>query len=202
MLLYLASKLFKLWSKFTLLLICLLVSRGQCISRDLHLRDVIQSALMIAPFLFVCLCLEVWGEYDESRKYTTNFIYCTWVGGVLVFFDLFLFAAYVKNLLRTYQDEAAPEKKAFYRTWGPVYSSAFLSLPIATVVANLVASHVRVKVMFLFSNTVLSVLLGLLVIGLWPERTNTAFCIDKNMDLACSYGNQAGSLLDEELKTG
>lgn len=195
-LLYLAAKLFKAGSKFTLWLILLLLSRGRCISTELHLRDLIHGALVICPFLIVCLCLEVWSEYDQASKYTTNFVYNTWVGGVLVCADLVLFGLYVSNLRRTYAEESAVEKKAFYRTWGSVYSAAFLTLPVSLVVALSIATHVRVSVMFWFHNAVHALLLELLVIGLWPERTQEVFNIDKGGCAASVFGAQAG---DEEL---
>lgn len=197
-LLYLAAKLFKAWSKFTLLLILVLLSRGRCISHELHCQDIIHGGVIVAPFLIVCFCLELWGEYDQSRNYTTNFIYWTWVGGVLIFADLLLFGFYVKNLLQTYGEESDVAKKAFYRTWGTIYSTAFLALPAATLIAIPISPWVRVESLFVISNGVHSVLLGLLVIGLWPERTQPVFCID-NHDLASTIGS---SLFDEELKTG
>jgi len=198
--LYLGAKLFKAWSKFTLLLICVLMSKGSAISRDLENRDIMHGTIIIGPFLLLCLAFELWGEFDESRRYTTGFIYDTWAGKVLILIDMVLLGLYWSNLLRTYRREKDKEKRKFYRTWGLVYTSAFISLPVSAIVAAFVAAHVRVEVMFIFNNVVHSVLTSLLVIGLWPDNTQSAFCIDKSPELACTFGNQSFDLLDQTPK--
>jgi len=195
-LLYLASKLFKVWSKFTLLLILVLLSKGRCISSDLEIRHAVQGASIILPFLIACLGLELWGEYDESRTYTTNFVYDTWVGGLITMLDLALLGYYVSNLLNTYRAESVREKKLFYKTWGLVYSSAFLTIPTAILVGHFVAPWVQVRVTIIVNNTIHVVLLGLLVAGLWPERTQPVFCIDNKNVAACTFGAKSGNLLE------
>jgi len=200
--LYIASKLCKAWSKFTLLLILVLLSKGRCISLDLHLRDIFQAVLLVGPFCIVCVGLELWGEYDQSQKYTTSFVYGTWGGAVLVCADLALLCFYARNLLSSWHRESNADKKMFYRSWGLVYSSSFLSLPVSVIVAHFVSPWVRVETVLILNNSIHCVLLSLLVIGLWPDRTQKAFCIDKpNAELQCTFGNTAGGLLEDELKT-
>lgn len=200
--LYIASKLCKAWSKFTLLLILVLLSKGRCISTDLHLRDIFQAVGIVGPFCIVCVGLELWGEYDQSQKYTTSFVYVTWAGAVLVCADLALLFFYVRNLLSSWRRETNSDTKVFYCSWGLVYSSSFLSLPVSVIVAFFVAPWVRVETVLILNNSIHCVLLCLLVIGLWPDRTQKAFCIDKpNAELQCTFGNQAGGLLEDELKT-
>merc|ERR1739845_210188 len=85
------------------------------------------------------------------------------------------------------------EKKMFYKTWGIGYSITFLSLPLSIVVARVLSPWVRSEMIYILMNAVHVFLLTVLVIGLWPERTQPVFCIDKN--LACSYGQQSDILL-------
>lgn len=202
-LLYFAAKGFKAWSKFTLLLIAILMSKGRGISRDLQVRDIFHGTLIVGPLMLLCLGVELWGEFDQSRKYTTSFVYSTWFGGVLIFADLVLLVMYVRNVAHAYSQEGDARKKEFYRTWGFVYSSAFLALPFSAIIAFFVGAHVRIEVMFIVNNSIHATLLGLLVVGLWPSQAHTVFCIDScNAELASTFGNTAGSLLDVELKKG
>lgn len=199
-LLYVSSKLFKVWSKFTLMLILILLSRGKCISSTLELEDIVKGAILVMPFLVLCLSLELWGEYDASRNYTTEGVYQTGSGAVLIFADMILLLYYVNNLRISHRAEKDEEKRAFYRTWGTVYSSAFLSLPAAAIVAHEVSPHVRVAVMLVFNNSIHAALLILLVAGLWPERTQPVFNIDNKAVDATAFG-RSGNLLDEEMKS-
>lgn len=192
-LLYLASRVLKAWSKFTLLLILLLLSKGCGVSRDLRPRDIWQGSFLIGPFLLICIWLEMYGEYDQSRKYTTDFVYRTWVGGLLVLADLVLLVIYGLNVRTSYQLESSQDKKMFYSTWGSAYSLAFLTLPIAVLISPWFSAWVRSEVLFLINNITHSILLSLLVAGLWPENSQTPFCID-NKDLASTFGNQSGLL--------
>lgn len=194
-LMYVLSKLSKAFSKFTLLLIAILLSKGRAITHELHLRDIMHAAIIVTPLVTLSWILEIWGEYDQSRLYTTNWIYSSWAGIVIILLDLVLLALYGSNLHRTWREEADEHKKQFYRTWGCVYSSAFLNLPVSAIVACFVSAHVRVEVMFIFNNSIHSLLMTLLMLGLWPEHSQSVFNIDKS--LACTFGNP-----DEELKSG
>merc|ERR1711924_175256 len=56
--------------------------------------------------------------------------------------------------------------------WGFIYSSAFTVLPVSVIVSLLVAPHARAFWMVAVNNSCHSVLLGLLVLWLWPEHTH------------------------------
>lgn len=194
---YLAAKMLKSCSKYTLLCICLLVSQGRCISLPLQGKHVWHAARIISPICLANLILEMWGEYAQSRKYTTDSIYCTPVGAVIIISDILLLLAYMRNTCRSGKEETDAAKQRFYRTWGMAYSIAFLSLPVSVIVAQLVAPWVRTNIAFLVSNTVHSVLLTLLVIGLWPERAQSFFCIDQQVAAAQTFGIKSELLMEE-----
>lgn len=187
LLVYLGAKFLKAVSKYSLLSMLMLISKGRCISHPLLLRDLCRVSITLVPFFATCLILELWGEWAESRKYTTDFVYCTRFGGALVLADLFLLALYARSILRSYSAEIDVTKKMFYRTWGLVYIVAFAILPASVVVALLVSPWVRNYVIVVSSNITHLILLTLLVIGLWPEKTQPFFCID-NSELAATYG--------------
>jgi hypothetical protein len=195
---YFTAKCCKGLSKFSLMFILMLLSKGKCISSDLCLKDLWQNTMLIAPFLALCLMLEIGGEAGESNKYTTGFVYCTWVGGMLVFLDMVLLGAYTFNLVMTHFDEADPEKKSFYKKWGCIYSSSFFALPAATIISIVVAPWVREWVMFQVTNMIHATLLALLVAGLYPERTQKVFRIDQEPGLASTFGLQADDLMISE----
>merc|ERR1711881_372225 len=88
--LYIVGKFFKVLSKCLLVSILMLLSQGICISRQLCSqslwkvsRDLWKVSRLVAPFFVACLLLEVWGEQNQSRNYTTSFVYDTWFGGVI-----------------------------------------------------------------------------------------------------------------------
>jgi len=185
--LYLAAKILKGVSKCLLASILMLLSQGICVSQQLHSQNLWQVSKLLAPFFGACLLLELWGEYAQSRTYTTGFIYCTWFGGALVLADLCLLALYFKNLHRTYLAESDAERQRLYCTWGLLYSGAFIVLPFATLLASVLNPWVREETIFLLTNCVHAVMLTLLIVGLWPERAQKFFCID-DCDLAKTIG--------------
>eukprot|EP00928_Gymnodinium_smaydae_P062145 TRINITY_DN46074_c0_g1_i1.p1 TRINITY_DN46074_c0_g1~~TRINITY_DN46074_c0_g1_i1.p1 ORF type:complete len:451 (+),score=33.08 TRINITY_DN46074_c0_g1_i1:26-1378(+) len=181
--LYVFGKLFKSMSKFMLFLILLLLSKGCCISHQLEAYHVLTVSIVLAPFFAACLWLEMWCQYDPSRLYTEGWIYQTWVGILLVLLDLLLFAFYVGTLMHTIQQETCGEKQSFYRRWGSMFALSFLALPASLVVAFSISGHVREEFMFIVGNAIHLVLQSLMIIGLWPERSQPVFNIDAMTEL-------------------
>eukprot|EP00929_Paragymnodinium_shiwhaense_P061017 TRINITY_DN30456_c0_g5_i1.p1 TRINITY_DN30456_c0_g5~~TRINITY_DN30456_c0_g5_i1.p1 ORF type:complete len:476 (+),score=34.03 TRINITY_DN30456_c0_g5_i1:143-1570(+) len=170
--LYLCSKAAKALSKLCLLAIVLLLSRGKCISEPLQRRDVIWVVLMLLPLMAVSAVLEVWGEYAESRNYTPGSLYHNWIGVSLVLTDIGLLALYLRNLRVSCRHELESDKRDFYMRWGSVFALAFVVLPASVVVSLLVSPWVRAAVMVWVGNCTHVLLLGLLVLGLWPDHTH------------------------------
>lgn len=191
--LYFAGKLFKVLSKFTLMSILLLLSKGYGISHALRKDDIIAVIKLTAPFFVCCLSLEMWGEYAQSRTYTTDFVFCTRYGAFLVCADLYLLAIYIHGLYKSQLAELDATKQSFYRKWGSIYATAFFVLPAVTLIGFFVAAWSRSKVMVVMANATHAFLLASLVLGLWPERTNPVFCID-DAELFETYGKESGGL--------
>jgi hypothetical protein len=177
--LHLAGKLLKVCSKMALTSMLLLMSRGICISQPFRNTDFQCVLYLIGPFFLSCFCLEIWGEYAQSRTYTTNFMYCTWFGLVLVLVDLSLLALYLQNLRGAYLNEFGQDKQRFYKLWGISYAIAFLALPFATLLAAVVSPWVRLETIVIVTNSVHVAMLASLIVGLWPEKAHTFFCIDQ-----------------------
>ncbi|CAE7377505.1 unnamed protein product, partial [Symbiodinium pilosum] len=127
--LYMAAKLLKAGSKYTLLAILLLLARGRCISVPLHGRDLLQEARVLVPLYIASVTLEVWGEFAQSRTYTTDSVYRTVIGDIIICIDIALLVLYLRNLCRSWSAETDTPKRNFYRTWGLIYAGAFLLLP-------------------------------------------------------------------------
>merc|ERR1711972_958563 len=177
--LHLAGKLLKVCSKMALASMLLLMSRGICISQSHRNQDFQQVLRLIGPFFISCFLLEIWGEYAQSRTYTTESIYCTWFGLVLVLVDVSLLALYLKNLRGAYSNEFGQDKQQFYKFWGVLYSAAFIALPFAALLAALVSPWVRLETIAVVTNSVHVAVLASLIVGLWPEKAHTFFCIDQ-----------------------
>jgi hypothetical protein len=190
--LHMFGKILKSFSKLIMTSMLLLLSQGICITQHFKFQD-LGLLHMLAPFFAVCFAFETWGEYAQSRTYATGFVYCTWYGAGLVLGDLCLLGIYLVNLRGSYASSLDAEKRNFYLRWGTLYSSAFVALPFATVLSMIVAPWVRSEVMFILTNSVHILLLILLVIGLWPERMHTFFCIDQEV-LAKTIGTTSSFL--------
>jgi len=176
--LYMVAKLCRSFSKYSLLCMVHLMSSGRCISLVLHVRDVWMYSRMYLPIWCAAFFLEVWGEYAQSRQCTTDNVYFTDVGLMLVITDLVLLLFYLKNTHQSWKAENDDLKRRFYKTWGLTYSAAFLELPVTTFVSQIVAPWVRAEVKFVVSQTCHTVFLALLIIGLWPDKTQPFFNID------------------------
>lgn len=187
--LYLGGKVCKVLSKGLLASILVLLSWGVCISEPLRGKHLLQVSQLLTPFFGACLVLELWGEYSQSRTYTTGFIYCTHFGEALVAADMLFLFYYIKNLHDSASRETQEDKKQFYNVWGLSYSLAFAVLPFAAFLSTLVAPWVQNQAIFLTTNLVHAALLGSLVVGLWPERTQSFFCLQvDNKELATTIG--------------
>eukprot|EP00439_Symbiodinium_sp_Y106_P086583 s1324_g34.t1 len=200
--LYMAGKLLKAGSKYILLAILLLLARGRCISVPLYGRDVMQEARILAPLYIASVSLEVWGEFAQSRTYTTDSVYRTYMGDIIICIDIVLLALYLRNLFQSWGAEPDAPKRVFYRTWGLTYAGAFLLLPISVLTSQCVAPWVRSEVIFFVSNTTHCAFLALLIIGLWPDYTQPAFCIDHPSALATTFGVKTELLEGSELVEG
>jgi hypothetical protein len=139
--------------------------------------------------------LENMVEYSLSSTYTTGFLYCKWVGWLVVFFDICLLGGYLRSLRNSYTSSLDADKKSFYQIWGTLYSSAFVALPFATFLSTILAPWVRSAVIVILTNSVHVFLLTLLVVGLWPEQTHTFFCIDKDILPKTIGGTTTNTLL-------
>lgn len=184
---YVAGKLSKWTSKLLLTAAIMLMSKGFAVSRPFHTEHLARACCLLAPLFVGCFALDIGGEYAQSRRYTTDSMFCSRYGAVLVLLDIGLLAAFARGLHRSHSAEADPVKRGFYAAWGPVYAAAFCVLPVATLVAYLVSPWVQVRVVYFLTNAVHASLLALLVISVWPERSLPALCLD-NPELVQTYG--------------
>eukprot|EP00931_Biecheleriopsis_adriatica_P044312 TRINITY_DN2533_c0_g2_i1.p1 TRINITY_DN2533_c0_g2~~TRINITY_DN2533_c0_g2_i1.p1 ORF type:complete len:444 (-),score=37.94 TRINITY_DN2533_c0_g2_i1:174-1505(-) len=197
--LYMLAKLGRAVSKYSLLCVLKLLSQGQGISSPFELRELWRTARVVAPFGIAGTVLEVWGEWSQSRKYTTDFVYVTPMGGVIMLLDLALLYSYLSNVYRSKEAEPDILKREFYAKWGFVYALAFLVLPLSAAVSLIVSPWVRAEAVFLINNFAHIVMLALLVVGLWPDRTQEVFCIDRPSTEAQVFGIKA-DLLEESAR--
>jgi hypothetical protein len=83
------------------------------------------------------------------------------------------------SLKQSYSDEIHPEKKKFYLLFGQLFAIWFLVLPLIVIIASLLPSWYRLKVviaLYLIVNTLAFGTLGFL---LWPSRATIYFSITK-----------------------
>eukprot|EP00928_Gymnodinium_smaydae_P012117 TRINITY_DN14408_c1_g3_i1.p1 TRINITY_DN14408_c1_g3~~TRINITY_DN14408_c1_g3_i1.p1 ORF type:complete len:441 (+),score=99.20 TRINITY_DN14408_c1_g3_i1:106-1428(+) len=165
-----------LWmSKCLVMCFVLLVSQGVCVSKPMTGQHLIHWLQRLGPFALMCLWLELWGEYAESRRYNTHFVYATGFGTLLVLVDLCWLLVYTDNLRRTHSAETDPKKRDFYATWGLAYGAWFLVLPVAALLSHLLAPWVCFRIAVTLINSCHALISVALVFALWPHRTNKTF---------------------------
>merc|ERR1712151_287325 len=119
---------------------------------------------------FGCLSfvLELYGD-SEFQNTTTEFIYDTRPGCVLVAFDIFWLWLYATRALRTSRGETRPKPRAFYARYGIIFGAWFAVLPLLAGLARVLAAWVRFSVTFAVSGIMHSIVLALLVHTFQPQ---------------------------------
>jgi hypothetical protein len=185
---WLLAKLCQTLSKFFLMSILLLVSQGRCISRVMSTDDAWRVCKLLGPFMLICFTLEVWGDFAQSRTYTTDFVYGTRAGTALVLVDLCLLMVYAINLQASYHSEKNHVKRYFYRVWGSLYGGWFLVLPASVCLAHVLAPWVRFKIVLFVSSSAHGAAYAALVAGLWPTKHRSYFALDATELVAFDCG--------------
>lgn len=181
---YALAKFCQALSKCIVLSILLLTSQGHCISHAMNAHDVRRLLRMLTPFFLACVGLELWGEFANSRKYTTSFVYSTPLGRILIFGDLLFLALYAMNFQESYHSEQDADKLRFYRAWGPLCVAWFMVLPVVTGLAHFVAPWVRFMIVMGASNVAHALMYAVLVAGLWPSANQMFFLLHET-ELIC-----------------
>jgi len=186
----LMAQLLAVTSNFVLASLLLLISQGKCVSYIMVAGDAWRMLRLLGPFLVGCLGLELWAEHSMRRHYTTDYVYTTPFGWLLILVDLVLLCIYLRNLRETYLAERERDDGEFYRTWGLFYGLWFLALPVTAVLAQAVlAPYVWFIVSLAVKKGTAALLYGALVVGLWPGNTRTHF---KKLDtMVCSAASGA-----------
>jgi len=172
-------------SNFVLASLLLLVSQGKCISYIMVADDARRMCRLLGPFLVSCFLLELWGDYANSRTYTTDYVYNTACGWAVVAVDLLLLGVYARNLRATHAAERDRGDGPFYRTWGVLYGAWFLSLPAAAALSRAVlAPYVWWHVSLVVTRAATAAVYAALVAGLWPGNTRTFFKLFASLENA------------------
>lgn len=163
-------------SRFVLASLLLLVSEGKCISYVMTAADARRVARLLGPFLAACLLLELWGDHSVSRRYTTDYVYTTAFGWAIILVDLLLLSMYAVTLRRTHEAERDNSDGVFYRSWGVLYGTWFLAMPIAAILSQLVlAPYVWYIISVCVTGAADALVYAALVVGLWPGNVSTYF---------------------------
>eukprot|EP00933_Yihiella_yeosuensis_P083663 TRINITY_DN97919_c0_g1_i1.p1 TRINITY_DN97919_c0_g1~~TRINITY_DN97919_c0_g1_i1.p1 ORF type:complete len:485 (-),score=28.07 TRINITY_DN97919_c0_g1_i1:364-1818(-) len=173
---YVLSLVLERCSSFVLISMLLLVAQGKCVSYVMVRADVRRMFWFLGPFLLSTVCLEIWGDYATSRRYTTDYIYTTPFGWAIIAVKLVLLGVYSKDLQKTLLQEGDRADGQFYRTWGLAYASWFVALPMVAFLAQVVlAPYVSYTVSLVVTQSYAAIVYGALVFSLWPENTKTHF---------------------------
>jgi len=176
--LYILAKISRAFSKMFLMAILFLISQGRCVSTPMVISDAFRMFRMVGTFVVFCVMLELWSEFGSMHNYTTDYVYSTTSGQLLVFIDICLLSLYLVNLHGTRRKEIDTTKQYFYSSWGALYSTWFLVLPVMTLAASFLGPWLRFKVVFAVSHLMNIFMYGILIGGLWPTKTHSHFALD------------------------
>merc|ERR1719296_227386 len=150
--------------------------------------DVWRMLRLLGPFLVSCLVLELWADNAASQTYTTDYVYTTPCGWMLVSVDLLFLGLYVSSLRRTLASEGSQEDRQFYRTWGFAYALWFLALPVVALLARIaLAPYAWFLVSMAVKKGCTAVVYASLVAGFWPECPTSQECMSRARDVASRF---------------
>lgn len=155
-------------AKTLLSVLLMLLARGQCvctpdIAWDEH-REIVGGLFVFGFFSF---WLETWGD-SEFRTTTTEYIYDTRAGMVLVAFDLVYLWLYASRSFSTWQAETRIKPRTFYKLYGFPLALWFATLPLVSVLAAQLSTWVRFKVTFAMNGLAHALALAVLVHSFRP----------------------------------
>lgn len=138
-----AGKAGLIGSKTLMSTLLMLLAHGECvcsplISWERH-REV---ACGMALYGLLQFPLELWGE-SEYRNSTTEYIYDTRPGVVLVAFDVLWLWMYISRSWQTFRTETRLKPRNFYKKYGPIFFLWYLTLPLLALLARSLAPHIR-----------------------------------------------------------
>eukprot|EP00419_Tripos_fusus_P071523 CAMPEP_0172872234 /NCGR_PEP_ID=MMETSP1075-20121228/92521_1 /TAXON_ID=2916 /ORGANISM="Ceratium fusus, Strain PA161109" /LENGTH=464 /DNA_ID=CAMNT_0013722547 /DNA_START=35 /DNA_END=1426 /DNA_ORIENTATION=- len=150
-------------AKTVMQIILLLLAQGQCVcTPDLVWSDHTQLFIGNSVFGMLSLGLEIWGD-SEFWSTTTEFVYDTRPGCILVAFDIYWFYSYASKSYETFSKETAVKPRRFYKGYGLLFGIWFATLPALAALARAVSPWVRFRVVFACSVLAHAVALSVLV---------------------------------------
>lgn len=156
-------------ARVCLSLILLLLAQGECVcSPNINWaahREIVRGLVVFGVLSYM---LEVWGE-SELRSTVTEYVYDTRPGMVLVAFDMLWMWIYTRRAWRTSRSETRVKALRFFRSYAPIFSLWFASLPGVAALAQMLAPWVRYYVTFAVNGAIHVVALGLLVYTFQPQ---------------------------------
>eukprot|EP00405_Crypthecodinium_cohnii_P038247 CAMPEP_0206537874 /NCGR_PEP_ID=MMETSP0325_2-20121206/7553_1 /ASSEMBLY_ACC=CAM_ASM_000347 /TAXON_ID=2866 /ORGANISM="Crypthecodinium cohnii, Strain Seligo" /LENGTH=458 /DNA_ID=CAMNT_0054035257 /DNA_START=583 /DNA_END=1959 /DNA_ORIENTATION=- len=147
----LVARATRLAGKTCLSILMMLLSRGQCVcTPDIAWEENREVVGGLVVFGLAAFGLETWGDSLVNTS-TTEYVYDTRPGTILVAFDLVWFWLYVSRAFATWQAETRIKPRTFYMMYGFPCSLWFLALPSVAFLATYLAPWVRFKVTYILA---------------------------------------------------
>lgn len=184
-------------------LLLMLLAQGECVATS-SIAWSKHAELVGGLFVFGALsfALELYGD-SQFQTTTTEYIYDTTPGTLLVAFDLFWLWVYVTRAWRTFQTETRAKQRRFYKTYGAVFSLWFASLPVVAAIARVISPWLRFYVMFLVTGAVHLLALGALVHTFSPDVAprlyELGFSVSSRGEAAINDEELSGMLHDTDI---
>jgi hypothetical protein len=177
------GELMDMAAQITFMLLVVLVAKGWCISGT-QIEGRIPILVGLGVVIVTYLAMFIW-ENVGLNPASVLYVYQTAPGIIIIVVRSLVMVYFLWCIRKTYIDENKESKRMFYLYFGIVYFIWFLSLPIVTVIAQLLTHHevLRQKVVMILYVTFNAIFLMVLQYLLWPSRAYEYFQISaRNID--------------------
>lgn len=185
-------------AKTCMSLLLMFFAQGECVCTPDILwhqhHELVSGMVGFGVFQFA---LELWGD-STFQNTTTEYIYDTTPGIVLVAFDCLWLWMYVSRSCKTFASETRLKARVFYKRYGVMFTLWFLQLPLIAALARAVAAHVRFRVTAMVSNVVHIIVLAVLVHSFRPAVALELYDLKETEYEAVKHDEELDAMLGKD----
>lgn len=175
----------------------MILATGDCVC-SVHIRWAQHREMIFGMVVYAILQfpLELWGD-SEFRNTSTEYIYDTRPGMILIAFNLLYTWMYITRSWVTFRDETRIKAKRFYKRYGLVFLLWFCYTPLIALLARSLSAHVRLCAANLMTQTVHVLMLSVLVYTFRPSVADELYDLKESEFEATKYDEELDSMLND-----
>lgn len=175
----------------------MILAHGDCVC-SVHIRWQQHREMIFGMVVYACLQLplELWGD-SEFRNTTTEYIYDTRPGIILVAFNLLWTWMYITRCWQTFKSETRIKAKVFYKRYSLVWLLWFSYTPLIALLARSLAAHVRGCIANFLTGLVHLLMLAVLVYTFRPSVADELYDLKESDYEAVNDDSELKSILND-----